>query len=212
LRLQTLVEAHEEAPGQTLEQTLTERENARSSECFGRREEKRAPQESMPQPSSPDDRSDNSTNERNKEERSDNPSRPSEDDFEPYPDLPGTDHEPRMTQKGKTIFPRKLWGLLRDKEVNARELLGLVFVLDQTDGWRVLRRTWVRLTNEDWAEALGMSSRNARRIRDSLLEKNLIRRRREGNSYLYQIRLPERDEERKRVRREARRILGIDDN
>jgi len=113
-----------------------------------------------------------------------------------------------MTQKGKTIFPRKLWGLLREGKITSSEMLALVFLLDQTDGWPVLHRMWVRLTNDDWAEALGLTSQGARRVRDSLLEKGLVRRTQDGNTFLYQIRLPERDEEQREARAEMRRILG----
>ena len=152
----------------------------------------------MSKPSFPNDRSDNNDTERQ------------DDTFEPYPDPPGTDHEPRMTRKGDTFFPRTLWGLLWDGKVNNSEFSALVFLLDQTDGWPVLNRTWVKLTNQQWAKALNMSTRNARRIYQSLLEKNLIRRKREGRGYVYQICLPERDQREKRVQAEARRILGSD--
>jgi len=131
-----------------------------------------------------------------------------EQDAPPFPDPSGIDHTPRMTQKGKTIFPRKLWGLLRDGKINGREFAALVFLLDQTDGWPILHRMWVRLTNDDWAEALGLTSQGARRVRDSLLEKGLVRRTQDGNTFLYQIRLPERDEEQREARAEMRRILG----
>jgi hypothetical protein len=179
LRLQTLVEAHEEAPGQTLEQTLTERENARSSECFRGLEEKRAPQESMAQPSSSNDRSDGHPGMLDRDQRS----------FpEPLPlDPSNTDHRPRFLDKGKTIFPRRLWSIFQSGKISSSEFVALVFLLDQIDGWPVLNRHWVRLTSQDWAEALGMSSRNARRIRDSLLEKRLIFRKKQGTGYLYTL-------------------------
>jgi len=133
-----------------------------------------------------------------------------EQDTPPFPDPPGIDHTPRMTQKGKTIFPRKLWGLLREGKITSSEMLALVFLLDQTDGWPVLHRMWVRLTNRDWAKALGMTKRGAVKVRDSLLEKGLIRRQKEGNTYVYQIRLPERDQEQKEARSAVRKIIGMD--
>ena len=129
-----------------------------------------------------------------------------------FPDPPGIDHTPRMTQKGKTIFPRKLWGLLREREVTSSEMLALVFLLDQTDGWPVLHRMWVRLTNNDWAEALGMTKRGAIKVRNSLLEKGLIRRQKEGNTYVYQIRLQERDQEQEEARSTVRKILGTNND
>jgi hypothetical protein len=167
----------------------------------------------MDQPSSPNDRSDNSTNERNEDERnedkrSEKPNTPSKRDGLPFFDPPGTDHRPRMTRKGDTFFPRKLWGLLRDGEITSSEFTALIFLLDQTDGWPVLHRMWVRLTNRQWADALGMTPRGAHKVRHSLLEKGLMRRKKDGRTYLYQIRLPERDREQLRARRHAQRVLG----
>ena len=133
----------------------------------------------MPKPSFPNDRSDTSS-------RPEQPHGEERSFPEPLPlDPPNTDHRPRILHKGNTLFPRVLWKLARDQAVGARELLGLIFLIDQTDGWPVLNRTWVRLTNEDWAEGIGIGIRGARKVRDSLLQKGLIYRKRDGNTYLY---------------------------
>lgn len=114
-----------------------------------------------------------------------------------------------MTHESKTIFPRTLWGLLWDQKINGREFAALAFLFDQTDGWPVLHRMWVRLTNAEWAQGLGLSEHAARKVRDSLLEKGLIRRRKDGHSYVYQVRLPERDVEKRKAHEHTRRVLNL---
>ena len=103
------------------------------------------------------------------------------------PDPKGTDHTPRILYKGKTIFPRTLWRLLHDGIVSGSEFAALIVLIDQTDGWPVLNRSWVRLTNNQWAEVLGMTKRGAIKVRNSLLKKGFITRLKSGQSYIYQM-------------------------
>jgi hypothetical protein len=65
-------------------------------------------------------------------------------------------------------------GLVGD-EITIREFGVLVRLVDQIDGAAFLRREWVQLTIEDWARMLGgVPSRTARRVKASLLEKELV--------------------------------------
>ena len=90
------------------------------------------------------------------------------------PDPKGTDHTPRILYKGKTIFPRTLWRLLHDGIVSGREFAALIVLIDQTDGWPVLNRSWVRLTNDQWAKHLVLSSVERERYVTLYSEKGFI--------------------------------------
>jgi len=103
------------------------------------------------------------------------------------PDPKGTDHTPRVLYKGRTIFPRTLWRLLHDGIVSGREFAALIVLIDQTDGWPVLNRSWVRLTINDWSQVLGVTRRGGVKVRNSLLKKGLITRLRSGRSYIYRM-------------------------
>lgn len=60
-------------------------------------------------------------------------------------------------------------------EIGPKELAVLVQLVDQVDGAAFLRREWVQLKIEDWAGMLaGASARVARRVKASLLEKELV--------------------------------------
>jgi hypothetical protein len=69
----------------------------------------------------------------------------------------------------------RIFSSLVGDEITIREFGVLVRLVDQIDGAAFLRREWVQLTVEDWSRMLGgVDSRTARRVKASLLEKELI--------------------------------------
>lgn len=85
---------------------------------------------------------------------------------------------PIMTDKGHLWVPRWIQGLVWDDKISRNEAWALVLVADQVNGWKKkLGREYVRLSRSDWADLLSMSPKGAAGVRDSLLEKGLLRRR-----------------------------------
>ena len=103
-------------------------------------------------------------------------------------------------------------GLVGD-EITPREFTVLVKLVDQIDGAAFLRREWVQLQVEDWARMLGgVSDSTAKRVKASLLEKELVVERspnlipepeenvHHGNVSAYRPQTPAERERRRRVR------------
>jgi len=85
---------------------------------------------------------------------------------------------PIMATDGDYWVPRWIGGLLRDEEITRSEALALIFVADQVQGWKTsLGREYVHLSRSDWADLLSMTPKGAAGVRDSLLRKGLLRRR-----------------------------------
>lgn len=84
---------------------------------------------------------------------------------------------PKLANEGDLWTPRWVARLVREGEISWNEAGALISVLDETRGWPVLNRMWVRLTRSDWAEMLGMAERRASDVRDRLLEKGYLRSR-----------------------------------
>lgn len=83
---------------------------------------------------------------------------------------------------GNAITPREVFGLVEDGVLNTSEAMALIRIYDEIDGWRKRKggprqRWWVRMTRSDWAQMLGMTEKAANDVRDSLLRKGYIRRR-----------------------------------
>lgn len=86
-------------------------------------------------------------------------------------------YRPKMARKGDLWTPRWVARLVREGEITWREAGALISVIDETRGWPVLNRMWVRLTRSDWGDLMGMTPRQACKVRDQLLEKGYLRRR-----------------------------------
>ena len=84
---------------------------------------------------------------------------------------------PKFAKDGDLWTPRWVAEHVREGEIDADEAWALTCVLDETRGWPVLNRVWVRLTRSHWAKLMGASERHACRVRDQLLEKGLLRKR-----------------------------------
>jgi hypothetical protein len=84
---------------------------------------------------------------------------------------------PQFYPEGNYWFGRWVGVQVRKGEIDRNEAWALLSVIDETKGWPVLRRAWVRLTRAHWGRLLGMSERRACDVRDRLLEKGLLRRR-----------------------------------
>lgn len=86
-------------------------------------------------------------------------------------------YRPKLAREGNLWTPRWVARLVREGKITWREAGALISVLDETKGWPVLNRCWVRLTRSDWGEMMGVSARQACKVRDQLLEKGLLRQR-----------------------------------
>ena len=83
-----------------------------------------------------------------------------------------------MIDEGDFWVPRWIAGLLWDGEISRSEALAMIFLADQIKGWKKkLGREYVRMTRSDWAQMLDMSEEGAVQVRDSLLKKGYLRRR-----------------------------------
>jgi hypothetical protein len=89
-------------------------------------------------------------------------------------DDPGISHsKPKMARKGHIWAPRWIGTLKRQGEITDREAVALLLLSDETQGWK---RPFVQMTRKQWGKLLGKSERQACKVRDSLVDKQLVRR------------------------------------
>lgn len=107
---------------------------------------------------------------------------------------------PMNAEEGYVRVPRWVERFCKEGKITPAQRRLLYEVAAETESWS---RGWVKLSNSDLAERVGVSERWVRKCRDDLLERNLLQRRQYGQGYVYGLGGPDQPS-----REEIREIVG----